>query len=83
MSELTIPADELSAYVGKLRRENFKNQLVASALLRLCEMTGEMDADDLSAFACEVEVLIEVLHDRLAAFAGEISYLEHAWRAEA
>jgi hypothetical protein len=83
MSEKTITLDDLSKAIAPLRRENLKNQLVASAVLRLCSMTGEMDAEDLSAFACEVEVLIEALHDRLGAFAGEIAYLEHAWRDEA
>ena len=83
MSELTISADELSAYTASVRRENLKNQMILSAMLRLCERTGEMDEEELNGFACQIETLLEVLHDRLAAFAGEISYLENVKRAEA
>ena len=83
MSELTITADEFSAYAANLRRENLKNQLILSAMQRMASLTGEMDADELGYFACEIETLLEVLHDRLVAFAGDISYLENVKRAEA
>ena len=78
MSKPAITADELSAYAANVRRENLKNQMILSAMLRLCEQTGEMDADELGGFACEIEALLEVLHDRLADFAGHLSCLNVA-----
>lgn len=76
MSEKTFTAIELNEAIAPLRRENLRIQTMVSAMLRLCEHTGEMCEDDLAALALEMEVLLQVLNDQLAAFAGRLSCLD-------
>ena len=76
MSEKTITLDDLSEAIAPLRRENLRIQTMVSAMIRLCEHSGEMDGDDLAALALELEVLLDVVHDQLAANAGRLANLD-------
>ncbi len=78
MSEPTITPDDLSEAVFKIRRENLQTMTIICAMQRLHQYSGEMDGDDLAALALETEALLEVVHDRLAEFAGELLALGRA-----
>lgn len=76
MSEKTITLDDLSEAIAPLRRENLRIQTMVSAMLRLCEHSGEMCDDDLAALALEMEVLLQCLNEQLAANAGRLASLD-------
>ena len=74
-----INAKALEEYLAYCRRENLTNATICAAMRRLCDLSGEMDEDDLAGLALELEALAVALGERLNDFARLIDFsaVEH------